>query len=322
MAEAGRCFGELSVIGKNWIRNATIVADDPTLLVCITKELYYSFVCESLTAEVAQRSSFIAMHPLFRGWQTAYRNLLSENLQYRKLKFGEHMVRQGDPFDTVCFIIDGQVKLTVNPIEHTESFASLLANSKNKSHVNEVNDDGDEEEDDNFIDPFKSISVMQRRKLKKTDSFYASELRFRDIDVCTLGSQAVVGDIESILDLNKHISTAVCIQETSFYEMDCSSFLRFIVKKNPETYEKMRRLVFEKLLHRNSFFEGTIPIYRALLTFFDKPKPKDNRKEIIKTYNTKKANEKQPGPDFFEQLSKGKSIHGKNVSAYNILRQE
>ena len=290
---------------------------------CISKELYSSFICENVAAEIAQRSSFIAMHPLFRGWPTTYKNLLTENFQYRKLKFGEHMVRQGDPLKAVCFVIEGQVKLTVNPIEHNESFSSLLANSK-KKYIQDENDgdenkDGDDD-DDSFVDPFKKISVMQRRKLKKTDSFYASELRYRDVDVCTLGSQAVVGDIESILDLNKHISTAVCIQETSFYEMDLSSFLRFIVKKNPETYEKMRKLVFEKLLHRNSFFEGTIPIYRALLTFFDKPKPKDNRKQIIKSYNSKKVNQKQPEPKFFEELSKGKSIHGKIVRIHQSIR--
>ena len=222
---AGRCFGELSVVSKNSTRNATIVADDPIILVCVTKELYSSFVCDSFAAEIVQRSSFIAMHPLFRGWPTAYRNLLSENLQYRKLKFGEHMVRQGDQLNAVCFIVDGHVKLTVNPIEHNESFSSLLANSKKRITLEEGEE---EEEDDGFIDPFKRISVIQRRILKKTESFYASELRFRSIDVCTLGSQAVVGDIESILDLNKHISTAVCIEETSYYEMDLSSFVRFI----------------------------------------------------------------------------------------------
>lgn len=228
------------------------------------------------------------------------------------------MVRQGDPLKAVCFVIDGQIKLTVNPIEHTESFSSLLANLKKKYIEDESDEeDDDEDDDDSFVNPFKKISVMQRRKLKKTDSFYASELRYRDVDVCTLGSQAVVGDIESILDLNKHISTAICIQETSYYEMDLSSFVRFIVKKNPDTYEKMRRLVFEKLLHRNSFFEGAIPIYQALLTFFDKPKPKDNRKKILKSYNSKKVTQKQPGPEFFEQLSKGKSIHGKIVSQIN-----
>ena len=91
------------------------------------------------------------------------------------------------------------------------------------------------------------------------------------------------------------------------------------MKKNPETYEKMRKLVFEKLLHRNSFFEGTIPIYQALLTFFDKPKPKDNRKQMIKTYNTRNMyKDKQPAPDFFEQLSKGKSIHGKSVRCFTL----
>jgi len=129
---AGRCFGELSVVGKTCLRNASIVGDDPTLLVCVSKELYSSFICENVAAEIAQRSSFIAMHPLFRGWPTTYRNLLTENFQYRKLKFGEHMIRQGDPLKAVCFVIEGQIKLTVNPIEHTESFSSLLANSKKK----------------------------------------------------------------------------------------------------------------------------------------------------------------------------------------------
>jgi len=314
---AGRCFGELSVVGKNvHVRNATVITDEPTLLISITKDLYSQFVGQDMAAEIAHRSSFIAMHPLFRGWPAAYRNLLTENLQYRQLKFDEHIVRQGDRLDAVFFIIEGQAKLTVNPIEHSTSFKQLLDKTNNRA--TESGDEESEKEDDDFIDPCKSITVMERRRLKQTESFYASELRYREFNVCTLGPQGIIGDIESILDLNKHTSTAVCIQAMSVYEMDRSSFVRFIVKKNPETYEKMRRSVFEKLCYRNNLFCGGIPIYRALLTFFDKPRPKDNRKQILKVYNHKNKAliNKRPNMEFFEQLSKGRSINWKNVSLF------
>jgi len=278
---AGRCFGELSVVGKNvHVRNATVITDEPTLLISITKDLYSQFVGQDMAAEIAHRSSFIAMHPLFRGWPAAYRNLLTENLQYRQLKFDEHIVRQGDRLDAVFFIIEGQAKLTVNPIEHSTSFKQLLDKTNNRA--TESGDEESEKEDDDFIDPCKSITVMERRRLKQTESFYASELRYREFNVCTLGPQGIIGD------------------------------------KNPETYEKMRRSVFEKLCYRNNLFCGGIPIYRALLTFFDKPRPKDNRKQILKVYNHKNKAliNKRPNMEFFEQLSKGRSIHWKNVSLF------
>lgn len=303
---AGRCFGELSVIGRRAERNATVISDEPTILVSIDRDLYSKYVCETFAIEFAHRSSYITMHPLFRGWPSAYRNLLSENLQYRKLKFGERLVRQGENLENVYFIIEGQVKLTLNPISHTQCFPNLLSRIKYESG----NGCEKEYEDDECeFHPYKTITTMERRKLRQKEGFYSSELRFRELEVCTVGSQGIIGDIEAIMDLNKYIVTAECIQELSLYEMDKSSFLKIIVKKNPETYEKMRRSVFEKINYRNSLFEGGIPIYRALLTFFAKPKPKDNRKQILNSYRNKKSREKPVTLNFFVEMSKGRSLN-------------
>lgn len=315
---AGRCFGELSIVSKNSTRIATVIADEPALLITVSRELYLSLVGEKHAEEIVQRSAFINMHPLFRGWSAAYRNLLTENLQYKKLKFGEQIVEQGAPLDYIYFVIEGQAKVTINPIEHQKSYHQLL--NKPPSKLVEVGEnaaasgifnDEDAEDDENTIDPYKSINTMQRRVLKQTEHFYASELRYRELDVCTLGAQGIIGDIEAVLDLPKHISSAFCLQEMSYYQMDRTSFVKFIMKKKPETLEKLRRAVFEKLTYRHSLFDSTIPIYRALMTFFDKPKPKDNRKSIIKIYNARKSHKKPTGINFFEQLTKGKSINAK-----------
>ena len=291
-----------------------MIADEATVLVRIDKHLYVKHVTENFATEIADMSSYINIHPLFRSWPSAYRNLLSENFNYRKFKFGECVVRQGDSLENVYFIIKGQVKLRVNCIKHAQQFSQLLLKIK---HELSIYDDEDEYE----FHPYKNITTMARRRLRKKEGFFASEQRYRELDVCVIGHQGIIGDIEAIMDLNKYTVTAECIEELTLYEMDRSTFMKTVARKSPETYDRIRQSVFEKISYRNNFFDGGLPIYQALLTFFAKPKPKDSRKSILNSYKNKKSKEKKVSAKFFSEMARGYSLNSSvsvNLNAFHV----
>lgn len=303
----GRCFGELSVFGSNSERNATIITDEVCVLVCISRETCLRFISEEFAAEIVQRSSFVANHPFFRTWTLPYRHLLEENLQLRHLKYGEKVAKQGEFLEAVYFVLEGQATLRMNPIHLQQQYSHLL--SKIKRPVLE----------EGCFDPFQKLSVIERRRLRRNEGYFACEQRYRELDICTVGSGGIIGDIETVLDLPYYTVTAECTQELKIYEIDKSSFLRIIVKKNPETYEKMRRSVHEKIQYRNSKVAGGIPIYTALLELFQKLKPKDNRKNILKKYHARNAKKTPVKKDYFIEMSQGRTTNRNVVSKICVL---
>lgn len=299
--EAGRFFGEISMINKNGERSATIIVDQPTVLILIDRDLYTKHLSDKFATEIIHRSSFVATNPLFRSWPSTYRNLLAENLQLRKVGFGDYLVKQGDPLESVYFITGGQAEVTVHPPRHLMYHAALLTKAFSNT----------EEE---IYSPFKPINVMERRKLRKDCGYTVAEQRYREFNVCTIGSSAIVGEVEVIMELNCHTASVRVTQELQAYEIDLASFTKIILKKNPETYEKIKKAVLQKLHYRDAIFGGEVPIYRVLLTEFDKAKPKDNRKKIIKQYKLKKESKKPVCVKFFVEMSKGISTNHETVS--------
>jgi len=299
----GRCFGELSVISKNNERNATIITDEHCVLISFHRDIYKRYVSNEFVVEIVRRSSFVGTHPLFRSWPTAYRNLLAENLQMRNLKFAEVLVKQGEPLESVFFVLEGQVQLSANPVLHESTHANLLAKKQNE--------DSSDSEDE--FDPSKPLTTIERRKLRKEMGFFACEQRYREVDICTIGRQGIIGDIEAIMELNCHTASVTCIQEMKAYEIDLSSFTKIILKKNPETNARMKRSVQEKLLYRQGSLKSALPIYVSLLTLFEKPKPKDNRRNIIKHYLAKNEKKKAVRVEFFVEMSRGISQNRNKV---------
>ena len=62
----GKSFGELALINKNCIRNASIIADETTDLLIVNRELYNRCLHAAQAAEFEQRTSFVANQPLFQ----------------------------------------------------------------------------------------------------------------------------------------------------------------------------------------------------------------------------------------------------------------
>ena len=64
--DEGVGFGELALISKNCIRNASIVTDDVTDLVVVYRDLYNRSLRAAHAADVEHRNNFVKEHPFFK----------------------------------------------------------------------------------------------------------------------------------------------------------------------------------------------------------------------------------------------------------------
>ena len=181
---SGRCFGELSVLTKDGERNATIIADEPTLFIIFKREMFLRFVHEEFANELLRKSGFVQTCPLFKKWPSAYKNLLTECLHIKHVNYGEAVVVQGSKVKALYFITNGQTKLSMNTRMHLQQYKGVVSKRFYELMYSYYNFEFDED-DDTYKFP-----VLLRRKRKEIEGFFQTELRNRaEIDICVLDSQ-------------------------------------------------------------------------------------------------------------------------------------
>ena len=293
---------------ENRERNASVISDEPCVLIKFDHVVYEKYILGGAAEELLLRSNYVGNHALFRSWLLPYRDLIAENLKLRHYKFGEEIFRQGKKSESVYFVLEGQVELALNRSANLEEY--ILSKSKGSAEGNKpMWTKGTQ-----HLDPFKQLSIMEKRKLRREEGYYASEQRYRKWGICVIGGQGIIGDVEATLDLPTYTTSASCIQDSKLYEIDKSNFIQLILK-NAEIYGKIRESVHEKLKFRNSTCEGGLPIYNTLLTYFEKEKPADGRKQILKSYNAKRRSNKIVSNEFFSEMAEGRTnnrLHGKD----------
>lgn len=73
------------------------------------------------------------------------------------------------------------------------------------------------------------------------------------------------GDVEAVFDLPTYSATYQCLEPVTLYELDIPSFIRLIVKKNPETFNTMLNITASKMRFRHASIKEGVPLYAALL---------------------------------------------------------
>lgn len=277
--KSGRSFGEMVLMSDKKERNATVIADELTELIIINEELYRkSFYVYNL--EWKKKSNFALACPLFNSWPTALKALLIENLKMHKIQFGNRVVEQGCPCNSVYFIAKGAAKVLSDPRKCKEQYETL--NPKRREKKN-----GDEEEkiELNAIeDLVRPLTVIEKRRRRLERGFVVMEtrLRQREIQATTIGPNDVIGDVEMILDIPEYCTSVECVETLEVYELDKGSFQRLVARRSPETLELLRKVVVTKLRLRVERF-NEIPLFKYLLeratAFPLKTKAKATRKK-------------------------------------------
>ncbi|KAI8783732.1 hypothetical protein BgiBS90_015348, partial [Biomphalaria glabrata] len=121
----GKSFGELALINADCVRNATIIADEPTDLLSVDRDLYNRSLRAFQAHEFEQRKDFVSSFPMFNSWATRYKKMMAMSLKKQVLQFEDTIVKQGNSVDGIHFIIKGQVKIRVDPNQHPNQYQHL-----------------------------------------------------------------------------------------------------------------------------------------------------------------------------------------------------
>ena len=259
--KSGRSFGEMVLMSDKKERNATVIADELTELIIISEKLFMkSFHVYNF--EWKKKSNFALAFPLFISWPTALKALLIENLKMHKIQFGNRVVEQGCPCNSVYFIEKGAGKVTSDPRKSKEQYETLNPKRREKKY-------GDKEEkiELNAIeDLVRPLTVIEKRRRRLEHGFVAMEtrLRQREIQAATIGPNDVIGDVEMILDIPEYCTSVECVETLEVYELDKGSFQRLIARRSPETLELLRKVIVTKLRLRVERF-NEIPLFKYLL---------------------------------------------------------
>ena len=136
-----------------------------------------------------RKSGFVQACPLFKKWPSAYKNLLTECLQIRRVDYGETVVAQGSGVRSLFFVVEGQAKICTNTEMHLRQYRGGASNKFYECLASYYNYDIDD------VDDIYKFPVLLRRRRKDKEGFFATEMRKRpDIDLCiTVAENGIIG---------------------------------------------------------------------------------------------------------------------------------
>ncbi|XP_052798418.1 uncharacterized protein LOC128230299 isoform X2 [Mya arenaria] len=265
---AGRSFGELALINTDCVRNASIIADETTDLIVVNRDLYNRSLKAFQEKEFNEKKRFVEEYPLFRNWQARYRRQLAMSLRKEKLTFDGILTKQGAPLDGICFLLSGQAKVIVDPLQHETQYADrfplpdiaeLEKVEARESIRREMNMSVPKVEEKRHIyGRPRSPSLVDRKRPHKT------------VEVCVIGAVEVIGDLEMTFGLSSYAQTTQCTQEADMFVLGQKNYERLIEKRNPQSVDMMRDSLHEKLKVRMSWTqEDELPLFRYFLYKLD-----------------------------------------------------
>ncbi|KAF5400620.1 hypothetical protein PHET_05122, partial [Paragonimus heterotremus] len=104
--QGGASFGELALINKDCIRNASIIADCRTDLIVVNRATYNRSLREVHLAEFRRRNDFVDNCPVFNGWLRSMKRQAAMSLQKIQLPYNAVTIRQGDPVNGLMFLLN------------------------------------------------------------------------------------------------------------------------------------------------------------------------------------------------------------------------
>ncbi|XP_063399051.1 uncharacterized protein LOC134683669 [Mytilus trossulus] len=283
--ESGKSFGELALLNTDCVRNASIIAEEATDLIVINRELFNRCIRLFHAKEFAERNQFVETNPLFRGWLPKFKVQMAMSLRKEKLNFERVIVKQGDRFDGLRFITSGQAKLTSDPHMHSIQYPDYYP----LPDVDELEKDEVRESLRQELKMNECKSATKSRPKLFTNDTDRSDKRSpkqsnRNIELCLICSQEIIGDMEVAMELDTYSYTVTCIQETEMYVLDQKNYERLIEKRHPQTIEKIKNSVQEKYSLTLSWIKDKkeIPLFRYLIYKIQKKerKQKIKQKEI------------------------------------------
>ncbi|CAI2726403.1 unnamed protein product [Schistosoma spindalis] len=251
----GASFGELALINKDCIRNATVIADRKTHLAVINRATYNRSLKDVHEADFKKRIEFINKCPLFNGWIQSLKKQAAMSLVQTDFPFEANLVRQEEPVNGLLFIISGQAQVSVDILKHPKQYPNLklAAYSVPSTEIDDRN--LIHTENPNYPVRRMGYIVNERRSALKK------------IDLCIIGPGTIIGEFEYGFNLKTYMQTAICIEPTSAYILGGRNFERLIQsRRNPDGLKQIREIAERNILYRiNRPIDSKIPLFCCLV---------------------------------------------------------
>ncbi|CAH1803174.1 unnamed protein product, partial [Owenia fusiformis] len=270
---AGKSFGELALISKDCIRNASIIATGETVdLLVVHRTLYNRCLKQAQLQEFQEKTEFVNKSPLFSNWQPKHRKHMAMSLEKQNYEYEAHINKQGDSVVGIHFINKGQARLYTDASLHPAQFPNLNPfednNTRNiQKHISRKNNSTGVDTSKESVDDEKQVgcgvTVIQRRR----EGYVAAEQRVhnRQTELCYIGPQEAIDDTEVAMDLTTYAHSACCTQDTEVFFLNLKNYERLVVKRNNRTVQLLKDSIETKLKCRLSrLADFQIPLLRYL----------------------------------------------------------
>ncbi|ELT94707.1 hypothetical protein CAPTEDRAFT_209368 [Capitella teleta] len=267
----GRCFGEIALISEENVRNASIICDEESDFLVIHRDLYNQTLKNSQEQEFLERRHFVNTSPIFKKWSRKFKRLLEMSLIKEVYTFDTPIIKQGDQWNGLIFIIKGRAQVTVEPNRHKSQYKSMEP----------FIDHDDVYEVENLRPPAMIEKAKTRKKnlskksiqleevlVRRKDGYVAAEKRrqSRNINLCAVSEGEMFGDTELVMGMETYSYSVKCTTETAVYILTAKNCERLINKKNPATMDFLKMIVQTKLKTRLHTPQGQqIPLLKHLL---------------------------------------------------------
>ncbi|XP_060069078.1 uncharacterized protein LOC132549175 [Ylistrum balloti] len=273
--EGGKSFGEVALMSEDSVRNATIIADEETDLLVISRELFNRSIKAKQEEEYEEKKDFINKSPFFHNWSPKFKRLLEMSIRKEQYPFGSTIVRQGEAACGLVFLLSGQAKVTVNPSHHNGQFPLLT-----KQEINPIAKEIGRNSYNKIVKKRERNFTQHQIQIRRKEGYAAAEKRVmsRTVELCCIESNDVVGDIEMVMELERSTCTVHCTENTTAMVLDTKNYDRLIAKKNMHTIRKLCKSALQKVLCRANSGKGSqVPLLDILQKKLqEKLPPKDN----------------------------------------------
>ncbi|XP_069118180.1 uncharacterized protein [Argopecten irradians] len=284
--EGGKSFGEVALMSEDSVRNATIIADEETDLLVISRELFNRSIKAKQEEEYQEKKDFINKSPFFHNWSPKFKRLLEMSIRKEQYPFGSTIVRQGDAACGLVFLLSGQAKVTVNPSHHNGQFPLLT-----KQEISPIAKEIGRNSYNKIVKKRERNFTQHQIQIRRKEGYAAAEKRVmnRTVELCCIESNDVVGDIEMVMELERSTCTVHCTENTTVMVLDTKNYDRLIAKKNMHTIRKLCKSALQKVLCRANSGKGSqVPLLDILQKKLQEKLPSKDESNIKpKTDRTK-----------------------------------
>ncbi|TPP63548.1 putative camp-dependent protein kinase regulatory chain [Fasciola gigantica] len=256
----GASFGELALINRDCIRNASIIADTRTQLIVINRATFNRSLREVHLASFRERSEFVNNCPLFAGWLRSLKKQVVMSLTKLSVPFGHCVIRQGEPLDGLFFLTKGQVEINVDILMQNRQFPNLMPKLSVSDFERILSKEGIKV----AADPTAPLAVLKETEMLRERvgqkpisrlGYLISERRqvLKNMHLSITGVGAIFGELEYGLGLTTNATSIVCVEASEFYALSATNFERLLhSRRNTNALRMLRTRAEQSIMQRLS----------------------------------------------------------------------